>query len=85
MAWQPIETAPKDGTPILVWDNGPCVAIWLADERGPGASGYVQPPGWSAWAQGSVIFDEGWDTGTGYTLELSPTHWSPIDSGPTSS
>jgi hypothetical protein len=29
--WRPIETAPRDGTPILVWRprvQGPCVAIW---------------------------------------------------------
>ena len=28
-AWQPIETAPKDGTPILSWDGGAfAVVVW---------------------------------------------------------
>jgi len=29
--WRPIETAPRDGTRILVWRprvGGPCVAVW---------------------------------------------------------
>ena len=26
--WQPIETAPKDGTKILVWNDYPSVAFW---------------------------------------------------------
>jgi hypothetical protein len=35
--WQPIETAPKDGTPILLWHDDrdgflPVVALWHAEE-----------------------------------------------------
>ncbi len=29
MQWQPIETAPRDGTPLLVWDGDvPIIAYW---------------------------------------------------------
>lgn len=50
-AWQPIETAPKDGTEVLVCDNGDvCVANW---EAGPLYTGWradwhggIQPTDW---------------------------------------
>ena len=28
MNWQPIETAPKDGTPVLLWDGEIHEAFW---------------------------------------------------------
>lgn len=32
MNWLPIESAPKDGTSILVWDGSATIAHWLGDE-----------------------------------------------------
>ena len=58
MEWQPIETAPKDGTRILigVWDLGPDVtsarwngAFWdmsIQDEEFCGESDFAGPTHW---------------------------------------
>ncbi len=38
MSWQPIDTAPKDGTPILGWDGRDlAVVYWYAFEHPGGA------------------------------------------------
>lgn len=43
--WQPIETAPKDGTRVLLWGNGFLVMIgaWLEHT----GMAYLQPTWWS--------------------------------------
>jgi hypothetical protein len=81
--WQPIETAPRDGTQRLgLTARGYCIFAWHDDTRGPGVSDDVQVPGWEAFCDGETVMDEGWDTGTGYTLEVSPTHWMPLPEPP---
>lgn len=88
--WQPIETAPRDGTLFLAWgvayewseQIGAMICKWNDEERGPGVSGYTQKPGWVGCCGSKEIDDEGWDTGNGYTLEVRPTHWMPLPKPP---
>lgn len=41
--WQPIETAPKDGTPVLTWDGAECMVLAYYDD---GTPDYYQPTHW---------------------------------------
>lgn len=74
--WQPIETAPKDGTPVLVWEyyTGISVADWgetsvYSDrKRGKGMD----------WCVGQCC-DEN-DRNIRHTVE--PTHWMPLPEAP---
>lgn len=75
MEWQPIETAPKDGTPILVWN-------------GPANYGYYTAPdqmGTARWDR--QAFTDGemcwWacDCCDGVTT-YNPTHWMPLPEPP---
>ena len=71
--WQPIETAPKDATPILVYipsqkDRKPVQEVWwaLLYDGGPGY--WSTPLG---------------PSGRGYTiLPEAPTHWMPLPPPP---
>lgn len=64
--WQPIETAPKDGTTVLV-------AFWLWNDRKNGY-GY-QVAEWCGDADGE------WQTQEDVTL-YPPTHWRPLPAPP---
>ncbi len=72
--WQPIETAPKDGTRIRLW-NGNSHAdgywdIWERDERGwPIGCDENYPDQW-LWC------------GEGFKIDPLPTHWMPLPQSP---
>lgn len=72
MNWQPIKTAPKDGTRVLLHDNGNVViGRWLPDA----AFGEHQTgPGWQ-------IFDCELDDWYAWAIK-DPTEWMPVPDPP---
>lgn len=68
MRWQPIETAPKNGSEILV-RYGETVSVVHWDED---AAEMYDGVGWRD------IGDMGW----GGTVGLEPTHWTPLPEPP---
>lgn len=88
--WQPIETAPKDGTPILLWLNPPLETSSACGYAVPGILNVVV--GWASdnWRRG-VDWECGFceegaaDTnGSGpvLMLKVDPTHWMPLPASP---
>jgi predicted HAD superfamily Cof-like phosphohydrolase len=89
-AWRPIETAPKDGTRILL-------GSWAVHKIGEGTAFYQTVGYWCAEFE-AIYSDEtdgadyrgAWTDDTvaswGYeeNTELSPTHWLPLPSAPVS-
>lgn len=71
--WQPIETAPKDGTKILAYDEGIILTAWTndANEYQGGRGG---PAGWF-----SGQYRDHWGD---YPVLDTPTHWMPIPAPP---
>ena len=67
--WQPIETAPKDGTVVLAWRFYPVVVRWVDDSEYP----------WeSVTLGGHFAF-----TGNGYkAADPQLTHWQPLPAAP---
>lgn len=78
--WQPIETAPKDGTKVLI----------VNDEGAIDVAGYIEQwnerDEWVRKAKDGDVYrtvreDRGyWGTGTAYC----PTHWMPLPAPPVS-
>lgn len=77
MEWQPIETAPKDGTDVLLWGK------WAGEVSGPtenividigfftdGSSDYAGKFWWAL------------KTGDAYMCWINPTHWMPLPTPP---
>ena len=65
--WQPIATAPKDGTRLLLCDS---------DDAGQIDIGYWSTSSWVATGGAWIIYENRSDT-----VELTPTHWQPLPDG----
>jgi len=73
IGWQPIETAPKDGRDMLLW-NGECqcVGAWATESD---RYGNVTPQTWHS--VGPTVY--GPDDAT---IDPPPTHWMPLPAPP---
>lgn len=88
MDWQPIETAPKDGTEILLWSgvedrskDGPTIGHWATDEE---CAVYVGDCGGECRCPEYDHNDPWWlSWDGGFTAEHPPTHWMPLPPPPT--
>jgi hypothetical protein len=73
--WQPIETAPQDGEPILIWKPA---------ERMVGE--YMMAAYWHDDADGFVpvggIYKQGYRSSVTGTDQGYPTHWMPLPAPP---
>ena len=82
MAWQPIETAPKDRTEILAWreDCGQFIASYTSADSFPLTQDELDR------AEEEWLFSENWFTQWPQALRLEgsevPTHWKPLGPGP---
>ena len=68
-AWQPIETAPRDGTRLLTWDGEDMQLAWVERD--------FSDPEWDKRLNFWVYTDEEL---TYY--DYQPTHWQPLPSSP---
>ena len=72
MNWQPIETAPKDGTPILLyceeWNFD-----WHGDDKKPIIAVCRSGRGGAFFIDNTVYYE---------TQALRPTHWMPLPPPP---
>lgn len=73
-AWQPIETAPRDGTHILGYIYDEPDVIWFETSK----NWPTDPVGINAWTNG-VVSNGGYDCG--YNI-IEPTHWMPLPEPP---
>lgn len=71
--WQPIETAPKDGTRILMAVRGfvPAVAYWQNDR---GVFDYLDAE--------CMPDERAWQAMLANSFEWEPTHWMPLPEPP---
>lgn len=77
MTWQPIATAPKDGSVVLVWLGDADESersFYCIDRTRMGAGGWNFMRG--KWRP---------ETGLTFTVFVQPTHWMPLPSPPEAS
>ena len=76
--WQPIETAPKDGSKILIYDGDDIYAAWWEPKFHLGVSENAEEftylGAWTDDAVASFNYEE--------TFEYQPTHWMPLPAEP---
>ena len=76
-AWTPIESAPKDGEPVL---------IWKPDERMVGE--YMMAAYWDdeqgGWVPVGGIHTQGYFSEVAQSKQGYPTHWMPLPEAPAS-
>ena len=78
MEWQPIETAPRDGTAILAWSKERGQRETQMGRYGEGSPGYAK------WKDGDGPLNSGWvwDTHHNWLTTWTPTHWMPLPETP---
>lgn len=73
MTWQPISTAPKDGTPIIV--AGPSEKGWCYGVA------FWNPNG-NSWVGDCLEVTGIWETGSAWFEPDEVTHWQPLPAPP---
>lgn len=78
MTWQPIETAPKDGTAVLVYGDGAFVGA-----PNTGVREWVQlTENYGRWFEPNISAHESDDWLDGRTVYSNLTHWMPLPAPP---
>jgi hypothetical protein len=75
VAWQPIATAPQDGTKILGWNEEFGARETQMTFYGEGS------PGFAAWKSGKGPKESGWNWSepkSSWSHTWKPTHWKPL-------
>ena len=68
--WQPIETAPKNGKPILIFEKP---YLWMCDNAEP----TIYVVSWDVWKEAWIEH-----LGEQYAM-FEPTYWMPLPEPPT--
>jgi hypothetical protein len=77
--WQPIDTAPKDGTKILAYHK--CDYLYSTGERKTFEC--IEIVRWGEVMQWDNPEDEyDWMTGSNFDEQINPTHWMPLPKPP---
>lgn len=77
MEWQQIETAPRDGSQVLLY------GLWAGEVSGPIIDPRVDIGFWNG-GESDYAGTDWWQivTGDAYACWLKPTHWMPLPEPP---